>query len=314
MHHVAPLAAFAFAATTACTVTTTADPAGGSDPSTVAPDPGPTTTAHPGGPTSGPALGLSCLDSGNHARETALPLTLGKPLATCLQGEGDAEYFQFAAPSSPSKGYATVAITSVAAQQEVDVYVYAAADNSTVQNVYTSTDGASAFLYFGTTPGATYRVMVKPFGGAHGPAAFTINAQTTGLADPAGHTRDAAVAIAEGVGVTGYFVGPYDGARSRDSWTNWYAVTLNGANARIELTNVASDILPEVYLYDATGSQIGDAYSDTKGADVVLTKNGLTPGQYFVSIQPLYLPSLDGGSATLPAFFTKPYTLRASSN
>ena len=62
-------------------------------------------------------------------------------------------------------------------------------------------------------------------------------------------------------------------------------------------------------IYDALGTEITSMGSSTNGSSVVLTRTGVTAGDYYIKVTPFYVPGAKDDGTVLPQYVSQPYTL-----
>jgi hypothetical protein len=122
-----------------------------------------------------------------------------------------------------------------------------------------------------------------------------------------------ATPITLGQNVSGYFfAGLEDSTRPPESvWQDRYKVTLPAGDATISLTNVASDMNGEIRVFNALGSEIAAKSDATLGASVILntTIAAADAGECVILVHPHIVETTEGTGATVPVFYTQPYSL-----
>jgi len=166
--------------------------------------------------------------------------------------------------------------------------------------------------WFNAAPNTKYRVSVERSSGAD-TIPYSVEVKFTPVKDSfePNDTRAQASAIKVGTPVKAYlFTGrPASSVAAAPAWEDWYKVRLGAGTVTVMLADVPGDIACVVTLHDPLGSKIHSEFSSTPGASVQLKKTGLAPGDYYVKISPLALPSGDGDGQAIPQYATQPYTL-----
>ena len=256
----------------------------------------------------------------NDTRDLAIPYVLGSTVVACLgtpTGTGsDVDFYSFTAPATDlAGGYVLLSFTEVGAIGNIDVTLYSATDNSSVDEIYKADDGASLFAYLAVAPGVTYRIQVNPFAGGGAAYRYTMKGTYVPIADAyePNDTKETAKPIALTTPImaslsAGYVQDPYKG----EAFADWYSVPLAAGSVTIKLANVPTDIYGDVHLYDPNGESVDEKYSDTKGANVMLTATAMTAGTYTLAIEPFAggPPAAGEAVAMVPAdHLTRLYTL-----
>jgi len=252
----------------------------------------------------------------NDTRDLATPYVLGSSVVACIGAGDDKDVYSFTAPATDlAGGYVLLSLTEVGPTGLVDVTLFSAADNSSVDEIYKADGGASLFAYLAVAPGVSYRIQVSAFAGAGAPYRYTMKAAYTPIVDAyePNDTKDTAKAITLATPITasmtaGYVGDPYKG----EALADWYSVPLAAGSVTIKLTTVATDIMGDIQLFDPDGTSVDEKYSTTPGANVTLTAEVMTPGSYKFFIQPFAGAPPAAGEAVgmvAPDHFTRPYTL-----
>jgi len=252
----------------------------------------------------------------NDTRDLATPYVLNSTVVACIGTANDVDVYSFTAPATdPAGGYVLLSLTDVGATGNVDVTLFSAAANSSNDEIYKTDDGASLFAYLAVAPGVTYRIQVNQFAGGTALYRYTMKATYVPLADAyePNDTKDTAKPIALATPImaflsAGYIAEPYKG----EAFVDWYSVPLAVGAATIKLANMPTDIAGDVQLFDPRGEKVGEMYTTTNGANVMLTADVMTAGTYKLMVEPF-----SGGPRAVgevvamvpPDHFTRPYTL-----
>ena len=252
----------------------------------------------------------------NDTRDLATPYILNSTVVACIGASTDVDVYSFTAPATDlAGGYVLLSLTDVGAAGTVDVTLFSAVDNSSIDEIYKADLGASLFAYLAVAPGVTYRIQVTPFAGAGALYRYTMKAAYVPIADAyePNDTKDTAKPIAVGTPImaslsTGYVLDPYKG----EAFADWYSAPLAVGPVTIKLANVATDILGDIQLFDPNGEKVDEMYTTTNGANVMLTTEVMTAGTYKLVVQPFSGGPPPAGEVVAmvpPDHFTRPYTL-----
>lgn len=252
----------------------------------------------------------------NDTRDLATPYVLGSTVVACIGTEADVDVYSFTAPATDlAGGYVLLSLTDVGTTGNLDVTLYSAVDNTSVNEFFTVDDGASLSMYLAVAPGVTYRIQVSQFGGSQVPYPYTLKAAYVATADAfePNDTKATAKPIALATPImgflsAGYVSDPYLG----EALADWYTVTLAAGSVTISLSNVATDIAADIQLLDPNGESVAEKYTLTEGANVTLMGTAMAAGTYKVGVQPFSgaPKAADKLVATVPPdHFTRPYTL-----
>jgi len=271
-----------------------------------------------GGAAGGSALGPCGLPDvePNDTRDLATPYVLGSTVVACIGAANDVDVYSFTAPATDlAGGYVLLSLTDVGATGNVDVTLFSAADNSSIDEIYKTDDGASLFAYLAVAPGVTYRIQVNQFAGGNALYRYTMKGAYVPIADAyePNDTKDTAKPIAVGTPImaslsSGYVLDPYKG----EAFADWYSVPLAVGAATIKLANMPTDISGDVQLFDPSGEKVDEMYTTTNGANVMLTTEVMTAGTYKLVVQPFAggPRAADEAVAMVPPdHFTRLYTL-----
>jgi len=251
----------------------------------------------------------------NDTRDFATPYVLNSAITACIGTATDMDVYSFTAPvTDAAGGYVLLSLTNVGATGTVDVALFSAADNSSINELFKTDGGASLFAYLAVAPGVTYRIQVSDFGG-HFPYLYTMKAAYVATADmyEPNDTKDTAKPIAVATPITaffsaGYVSDPYLG----EALADWYSVPLAAGPVTIKLANAPTDISGDIQLLDPEGMQVNEAYTITNGANVTLTADAMTAGTYTFQVSPFSgAPRVADEAVAMvpPDHFTRPYTL-----
>jgi hypothetical protein len=237
----------------------------------------------------------------------------------CIGTGTDLDFYSFTTPATDlAGGYVLLSFTEVGAMGNIDVTLFSATDNSSVDEIYKTDDGASLFAYLAVAPGVTYRVQVNQFAGGRAPYRYTMKMAYVPIADAyePNDTKETAKPIALGTPImaslsAGYILDPYKG----EAFADWYSVPLTVGPATIKLANVPTDILGDIQLFDPNGESVDEMYTTTAGANVMLTADVKTAGTHKLVVQPFAGGPKAAGEAVAmvpPDHFTRLYTLTVS--
>jgi hypothetical protein len=260
----------------------------------------------------GAPCGLQGEPEPNEDRDNATAYTFATELAACIGDRTDVDFYQFTAPADLTGGYVQVALTEVG-DGLLEAIVYAASDNGQIVRVYAANRGQSVLLYFSAAPGQTYRLQVKDWTGFRSAYRYTLRATYTQVEDAyePNDSRPEAKPISIGTPIQAFlFAGSVSGTFDPDQMQDWYQVTAAAGNLTAQVSDVPTDSMLDVYLFDGAGTQLAYAYNATKGGSVTTTRNGIADGTYYVRIRRWGTYSAPHGSGDiLPDRFTRPYTL-----
>ena len=253
----------------------------------------------------------------NDNRDQATPITLGTAFTACVSSSDDHDFYKFTVPNDAAGGYVQVSATSVGPGY-LDVFAYSATDNGEITHSYGANAGANVDLYFSAAPGQTYRLDATNFTGFGNAYQYTLNAKYTPAIDlyEPNDTRASAKPITLGTPVKGLlFTGHKSGAEPIDvEYADWFSFpAIAGAPVVVTLSDVPTNLLAEISLYDTGGTQLVFADSANAGASVTLTQpdgtTGMT-GTYYVQVTafPVSLYA-EGETSQVADNFTRQYTL-----
>jgi hypothetical protein len=295
-----------------CTVTTTSDPTPTSPPSTTV-DGGATGDASPSPTGSGCGFGEP-----NDTREQATAITLGSTYSSLCVSNPDKtdelDFFEFTAPATDlAGGYVEVKLSNVQSDGIGDVIVTSSLDNDVVFESYTVDHGANVEGWLTVAPGAKYRIQVSRFGGAGDRFAYDLSTKYTAIKDayePNDKKEDAkSISLNTPIQASAAAVSAKAELAVGDD-QDWFKVTLAAGTATVKMTNVPSDYLCDVQLYDPTGAAVDEKYQTTGGADCTIDAKDLVSGVYLVNVHRFAgLPMRADGGKPLASFVTQQYTL-----
>jgi hypothetical protein len=248
----------------------------------------------------------------NDDRNSATPLPFMTTLVGCLQVATDVDYYQFTTPPAVQGGFVMVTVGDVGSTNQVYATLYSASTNGSLGAAQSSGNGASANFWFAAKGESSFRIGVTSNYSHIGP--YTITATWQEAVEPGEPNNDRAHAVPMQVGtpVQGLFFSGYADDTVLTDQSDYFKVTLPTGMSSLKLTNVASDMRGDLKLLDTNGVQLSDTGSSTYGADLVVTPNITTAGDYYIVIASAYsgLSSPKGFTTkTLPMWATQPYTL-----
>ena len=252
----------------------------------------------------------------NDTRDLATPYVLGSTVIACIGTPADKDLYSFTAPvTDAAGGYVMLSFTDVGATGDMDLTLFSAADNSSIDEEYKTDPGASLFAYLAVAPGVTYRIQVAQFSSSDVPVRYTMKAAYVPIADAyePNDTKDTAKPIAVATPImaslsAGYVSDPYKG----EAFADWYSVPLAVGPATITFANAPTDIAGDIQLLDPNGEQVDEKYTLTNGANVTLTADVKTAGIYKFAVQPFSgapRPADSTVAGVSPDHFTRLYTL-----
>ena len=294
-----------------CTVTTT-DGSG-------TPDASPTPTPTADGGSDAPTTGSGC-DFGepNDTRETATAITLNQTYSNLCVSNPDKtdelDFFEITAPSTDlAGGYVEIKIANVGNAGLADIIVTSSSDNDVVFENYTTDQGANVSGWLTVTPGAKYCIQVNRFGGAGDRFTYDLSTKYTAIVDtyePNDKKEDAkTIALNTAIMASAAAHSPRANLQVGDD-QDWFKTTLAAGIATVKVSNVASDYMCDVEVFDATGTSVNEAYQTTKGADCILDLKDLTGGLYYLKLHEFAgLPIRGAGGVPVASFVTQQYKL-----
>jgi hypothetical protein len=230
-------------------------------------------------------------------------------------GADELDFFEVTAPAADKAGgLIEVQMTNVQNEGLGEIIVTSSIDNIVIFDSYKVDVGANVSGWFTASPGAKYRIQVNRFGGAGKRFAYDLFAKYTAINDTfePNNKKDDAKPIEVNKPVQGTFAAhsPMGDLIVGDD-QDWFKVTLGAGTATIKVTNVASDYLCDVQLFDAGGQKVDEKYEITAGADCVLDAKDLAGGSYTVELSRFGgLPIRgEGGNKPPAAFVLQSYTL-----
>jgi hypothetical protein len=297
-----------------CTITTTPSSDAGSAPSTTPPvvtPPG--ADAGDGGSAISPVVVAAGCSFGepNDNRDQAKAIDLGTTYTGLCVSNPDhtdeLDFFEITAPSSDAAGgVVEVSVSNVKDRGLAEIIVTSAADNVVIFDSYTTDPGASTAGWLSVTPGAKYRVQINRFGGAGDRFTYDLSTKYTAINDtfePNNKKEDAkAITLNTPIHATSAAHSANGNLQVGDD-ADWYKVTIAAGTASIKMTNVASDYLCDVQLFDASGEKVAEQYETTKGADCILPATDLKGGSYYVLLNTFGGLPLRGDAHTPVASF-----------
>jgi len=212
----------------------------------------------------------------NNTRDNATPYMVGSEAVGCLGSNDDLDFYSLTSPADPAGGYYELALSNVG-DVGADVYIYTASDNSEIARGYSVSTGASLYFYWAAAPGQTYRISVSKFAVWNTPAKYTLKATYNKIDDSyePNDTRDMAKPITLGSEVKGFVYAGFKAMKIPDAdYQDWYSVTLEaGKTVTIKVMDMATNIRPQVRLYDPDGTEVNDAhmYNTTEGGSISIT-------------------------------------------
>jgi len=254
-------------------------------------------------------------DPGNEDQNHATPYpVLGAEFHACMQSATDIDFYEFTTPASPAAGgVITVNLIDVGPDGDVDSTAFAATDNSEIQGNCNASSGGSAYYWFAAAPATKYRVSVQRFYSATVANPYTFKATYTPVTDTfePNDLRTQAAPLTVGTPAQAFMYSGFTSSTgfASNAWEDWYKVTLATGMVKITLAILATDIAGNMVLYDSLGTQITSMGSATNGSTVVLNRTGITAGDYFLMVEPFYVPTAKGNGTVLPQYVSQPYTL-----
>lgn len=254
-------------------------------------------------------------DPGNEDQSHATPYTvLGADFHACTQSATDIDFYEFTTPASPAAGgVITVNLIDVGPNGDIDSTAFAASDNSEIQGNGNASNGGSAYYWFAAAAATKYRVSVQRFYEAMMANPYTFKVTYTPVNDTyePNDLRTQAAPLTVGTPAQSFM---YSGLVSStgfasNAWEDWYKVTLAAGMVKITLAILASDIDANMVLYDALGTEITSMGTAANGSSVVLNRTGITAGDYYLKVEPFYVPTAKGNGTVLPQYVSQPYTL-----
>ena len=243
----------------------------------------------------------------------AEPYAFGSSVTSCLLSTSDLDYYEFETPAN-APGGAVVVSVDWPGSGTLDPAVLVAGDATKIFDQ--SVQGATSF-WFAAAPSTRYIVEVQsPF--FYPPSSpYTFHATYTAAVSPVrpGATKGSATPLAVGTAVEALMFAGYASDSINDTaWWQWYELTLADGNATVSITNVASDLTLEAYLYDATNNVNtihGYGSSVSAGGSITfMTDAAVSAGTYYIQVEPVTYTTHPYGSGTIPGAFTsQPYTL-----
>ena len=258
----------------------------------------------------------------NDQRQQATPYAAGQILRGCLGSREDVDLYALTAPATPAGGgYFQAALTEVGAGQ-LEVAVFAVSDESRLlSGVRTFDEGGSLFFYWAAAPGQQYRVSVSRFGAGAAAFAYTFKATYTGVEDlfEPNDVRDQARPLPLGMTARAFF---FAGFAGRDiaptAYDDWFLVPLVAGRVNIALTEVPTDVGPQVRLFGPDGGERASRLNSEPGGSVTLDAviPPATAGMHrlqvtIFSVRPAAAAE-STSAGTLPDSFTRSYSLRVS--
>jgi hypothetical protein len=254
-------------------------------------------------------------DPGNEDQSHATPYTvLGADFHACMQSATDIDFYEFTTPASPAAGGAiTVNLIDVGSNGTIDSTAFAASDNSEIQGNGNASNGGSAYYWFNAAPATKYRVGVQRFypGTTANPYTFKVTyTPVTDTFEP-NDLRTQAAPLTVGTPAQAFMFAGFTSSTgfASNAWEDWYKVTLAAGLVKFTLAILATDIDANMVLYDALGTEITSMGTATNGSSVVLNRTGITAGDYYLKVEPFYVPTGKGNGTVLPQYVSQPYTL-----
>ena len=254
-------------------------------------------------------------DPGNEDQSHATPYpVLGADFHACMQSATDIDFYEFTTPASPAAGgVITVNLIDVGPSGDIDSTAFAAGDNSEIQGNGNASNGGSAYYWFSAAPATKYRVSVQRFYPAMTANPYTFKVTYTPVNDTfePNDLRTQAAPLTVGTPAQAFMFAGYASSTgfASNAWEDWYKVTLAAGMVKITLEILATDIDANVVLYDALGTEITSMGTATNGSSVVLNRTGITASDYYVKVEPFYVPTAKGSGTVLPQYVSQPYTL-----
>jgi hypothetical protein len=254
-------------------------------------------------------------DPGNEDQNHATPYPLlGADFHACMQSSADIDFYEFTTPASPAAGgVITVNLIEVGPNGNIDSTAFSASDNSEIQGNGSSTDGGSAYYWFNAAPATKYRVSVQRYfpGTMANPYTFKVNYTPVNDTFEPNDLRTQAAPLTVGTPAQAFMFAGYASSTgfASNAWEDWYKVTLAAGMVKITLAILATDLNGNLVLYDALGTEITSMGSSTNGSSVVLTRTGITAGDYYVKVTPYFVPGGKGNGTVQPQYVSQPYTL-----
>jgi hypothetical protein len=240
----------------------------------------------------------------------ASPYTLGTTVSACLTSTGDLDYYAIQTPANQPGGVIAVTVDYMGLDT-FDVAVFAGTDTMEIFDE----QGGPVSLWFAAAPSTKYAIEVFT-SYDYQPSAYTFLATYTPVTSPSkpGSSKYNALPITVGTPVQALMFAGYTSHQIDDTaWWQWYEVTLAAGNATVNITNVASDLTLEAYLYDSTNNAntIHGYGSGSAGGSIMFTTGSpITAGAYYIQVEPVvYTTQAYGGGTTPGQLATQPYTL-----
>jgi hypothetical protein len=224
------------------------------------------------------------------------------------------DFFEITAPATDiAGGIVEVQLSNVQNGGLAEIIVTASADNTVIFDSYQMDPGASTAGWLSVSPGAKYRIQVNRFAGAGDRFAYDLFAKYTPVTDtyePNNKKEDAKPIALNTQIEASLAASSANGDLAVGDDADWFKVTLAAGTATIKMTNVASDYLCDVQLFDAAGEAVNEKYEMTPGADCVLNAAELAGGAYTINVHHFAgLPRRGDANTPVAAFMTQSYKL-----
>jgi len=237
--------------------------------------------------------------------------------------KSDADFYEFVSPDDPGGGYVVFEITNVGAAGNLMYAASATRDSQKIVFGHSPNAGTGAGGYFGVLPNEHFRLDLRHYDpvlpGEGIPSTeykYDLVVRYTKFDEVPSRSYDRARPLTVGTPVHGYFAAGYQvGTLSERSGDDWYTITFTAPTKfKFTLTDT-SDAQAALDLAGPDGSSVEIVRATSPGADVILAAKDTYPAgtQVFVRVHGWDGPIKSAGDGpTVPAHFTKPYTLTAA--
>jgi hypothetical protein len=223
----------------------------------------------------------------NHTRDTPAALAFATATTACVARSGEDDWFEVTTPDDAAGGSMKISLTNVGLG-DVDVKIFAAADNGLITEQYADNQGASLTVWFAAAKSQKYRVVVSDFSGFPAEYKYTLQADYTKVNDTfePNDTQATAKPLTVGTLVNAFMFTGYKGATIDETeFPDWYSVALTGTSITVSAESIPTDLTIWVELFDSGGTSMQYEIGANEGASKTLVKTGLTPGNYFVMLK-----------------------------
>lgn len=253
-------------------------------------------------------------DDGNHDLTHAAPFGVGGETTGCVGPDQRPDVYAFQLEDGAQAGYLTFQVQGDAlGQPQATLF---GADGDTAFATVTGDAGAAPMTFaVAVAPGIPYRLAIADDGSAAAPYSYQLSATFTPVPDafePNDGLEEAAP-ISLATPLEAYlFAGASPANSDLEAYDDYYRVALaGGQTVTVHLDDVPADLAPRLFIYDASGAELGRVVNGHKGEPLTLQLASVTAGGDHAVRVGLWTetPTTMSATGALPAHFTQPYRL-----